>query len=38
MSEIVRDKPIGKSDHEVLDFELRINFNVIDNANMYQYN
>ena len=38
MSEIVYDNPIGKCDHEVLTFELYINFSIIDNANMYQCN
>ena len=36
--EIVHDNQIGKSDHDLLTFELYINFNVTDSDNMYQYN
>ena len=36
--EIVHDKLIGKSGHEAIAFELYININVIDNANIYQCN
>ena len=38
VSEIVHDNPIGKSYHEVITFELHINFYVTESANMYQYN